>query len=556
VSGKRWLKLSWLQRSYLFSVGLLSAWLTSVPVNAAETIYFQYGQLGRSLQISSLQAFVETGEVRSDLQFYFNFLNIGEETQQRFRLALIAQADIDPVYLSRFLYTELGEDLLNQFGSYIRTEAGNNGSTALRAAVLLAATNSEGLSPLNILQQYPTDIRVDVQSSLSVAKAAGIVLDATDFFAEAIAQLSTIEAQTAIPVDFSQLPDLTQLGPYGAQRRLWRLRDEERSRSFYVDLYQPERWRDGQTPVIVISHGLASEPEAFARRAEYLASHGFVVAIPQHPGSDSQQVRDVVDGLERNIFVTQAFIDRPLDISYVLDELERRNATEFGGRLNLESVGAIGHSFGGYTVLSLAGATINFDNLQTTCQNNLEFLNFALLLQCRALDLPRQSYNLRDPRIQAVYALNPVNQAIFGQEGLSQITIPVMMEAGTHDPATPAVFEQVRSFARLTTPNKYLAILEGQAHVDFSNLDAGIGSFVESVTSFTLPPPDLLSTYSKSLNLAFFEVKLLGNEAYQPYLQASYTEYLSRDQDFGVFLITGASQEGLLRASEEFRSRL
>jgi len=65
-----------------------------------------------------------------------------------------------------------------------------------------------------------------------------------------------------------------------------------------------------------------------------------------------------------------------------------------------------------------------------------------------------------------------------------------------------------------------------------------------------------LSTYSRSLNLAFFEVELLGNEAYRPYLQASHTEYLSRDQNFGVFLISKASQEGLLQASEEFRSRL
>ncbi|MEB3355138.1 MAG: alpha/beta hydrolase [Synechococcales bacterium] len=153
----------------------------------AKTIYFQYGQLERSLQINSLEAFVATGEVHPDLRFYFNFLNISGDTQQRFRRALIARSDIDPVYLSRFLYTELGEDLLNQFGSYIRTEAGNNGSIALRAAVLLAATSPEGLSPMSILQQYPTDIRVDVQSSLSVAKAAGIVLDATDFFVEAIA---------------------------------------------------------------------------------------------------------------------------------------------------------------------------------------------------------------------------------------------------------------------------------------------------------------------------------------------------------------------------------
>lgn len=156
MSGKHWLKLSWLQRNSLFSVSLVSAWLTSFPVSAAETIYFQYGQLGRSLRISSLEAFVETGEVRSDLRFYFNFLNVSEEAQQSFQQALIARSDVDPVYLSRILYTELGEDLLNQLGSYIRTEVGNNGSTALRAAVLLAAMESEGLSPFRHLVHLAT----------------------------------------------------------------------------------------------------------------------------------------------------------------------------------------------------------------------------------------------------------------------------------------------------------------------------------------------------------------------------------------------------------------
>ena len=142
------------------------------------------------------------------------------------------------------------------------------------------------------------------------------------------------------------------------QRRLV-LTDESRQRQFYVDLYQPQQWRAGETPVVAHSHGLASNPESRRRQAAHMASYSYVVALPQHLGSDTIQVENFQAGLSREIFLNTEFIDRPQDISYVIDELERRNQAEFGGRLDLENVGVAGHSFGGYTALAVAGAQID-----------------------------------------------------------------------------------------------------------------------------------------------------------------------------------------------------
>ena len=50
----------------------------------------------------------------------------------------------------------------------------------------------------------------------------------------------------------------------------------------------------------------------------------------------------------------------------------------------------------------------------------------------------------------------------------------ILVAAGSHDPATPAVFEQFRTFPLIETEPKYLVLMEGQAHVDISDLDAGI----------------------------------------------------------------------------------
>ncbi len=295
-------------------------------------------------------------------------------------------------------------------------------------------------------------------------------------------------------------------------------------------------------------------PESFADVAQHLASHGYVVALPQHIGSDAQHQQAFLKGLSRQVFLVDEFINRPLDISYVIDTLERRNLDQYNGRLALDKVGVFGHSFGGYTALAVAGATIDFENLEKECADRITRINTALRLQCRALNLERKDYNFRDERVVAVLGHNPVNRSIFGPQGLSQIQIPVLMGAGSYDPATPFVFEQLGSFTWLTTPNKYLLLQEGQAHVDVSAMDGGISEVIESVEEVTVPETQLLDDYTNATILAFSEVYVANNEDYRPFLQSSYLEYLSEGQEFKTFLITEASSEKLLDAIEQFRS--
>lgn len=91
-----------------------------------------------------------------------------------------------------------------------------------------------------------------------------------------------------------------------------------------------------------------------------MASYGFAVAVPKHPGSNSEQLRSLLVGRSDAITSPSEFINRPLDIKYLLDELERLDASNPNLQLNLQQVGVIGQSFGGYTALVLAGASLNF----------------------------------------------------------------------------------------------------------------------------------------------------------------------------------------------------
>ena len=261
----------------------------------------------------------------------------------------------------------------------------------------------------------------------------------------------------------------------------------------------------------------------------------------------------MIEGYSLKLFDNDEFINRPLDISYVIDELERRNDEEFAGQLALDQVGVFGHSFGGYTALALAGGTIDFGNLARQCDLHSRLPNTALLLQCRALSLPEKDYDFRDSRVKAVFVSNPVNRAVFGEKGLSSIEIPVFVGAGNYDPATPFALEQLVSFPWLGSQEKYLFMMEGQAHVNFAELDSGITEVIERVDALTLPPPQLLEDYSDTMTLSFFEVYLAQNPDFEPYLTTAYPEYLGESEDFKAYLITQKSVPALNELIKRFR---
>lgn len=546
-------RLRFYQSVQRLTLGVVAALLAAIPGKTAEKIYFRYGPFTESLQVSSLETFAKTGKVNSDLGFYFKLAKANDTTKQKFRELLTKRVDIPAFEVSQFFNSELGYDILGRLGQYLQTPIWMNGKQSLRAGIVQSAFDTEGLTFLNLLKKLPVNMTVDVALALEGFQSLERVIQATEFFTQKMSVFSTQEA-AGVTVDFSRLRDLRQPGSFGVQEQRWVLNDASRDRQFYVLVYQPQPLRSGKTPVVVMSHGLGSRPEDFTRRARHLASYGFVVAVPQHPGSDAGQVQALKAGSSGAYFLTSDFIDRPKDLTYVIDELERRNQSQFGGQLDLQSVGVAGHSFGGYGALAVAGAAIDFNFLQQQCDRPFAYVDISMLMQCQVLQLPRQAYNFRDPRVKAVFAVNPVNFAVFGPQGLRQITIPTMLVGGSNDPATPVVLEQAQSFPLLGTPVKYLALAEGQAHVNLANLDAGMSHALNSMKGISLASPDLLERYADAMILAFFEYSV-GNAAYQPYMQPAYATYLSQNEKFKLFMISAASDSALKGAIAEFKSQ-
>ncbi|MGK7874041.1 MAG: alpha/beta hydrolase [Xenococcaceae cyanobacterium] len=527
---------------WVSSLALVIIPVTATPVDAAERIYFNYGPLGFSVAVDSLETFAKEGTINKELGFYLPKLS--EEDQAKFRKALLKRYDIKPIQLYRIFHTPMGKEILTIIGNFINIQGGRNGFYGIRGAMVQAAADPEGLTILNFMRKFPTNIQLNTDEILEETEQIKTLVKATKMIVEEMARLSAAEAAAEAPVNFSALPDIRRPGEFDVDKQTLTLIDESRDRKFQVDLYKPQRWRSGTTPVVVISHGLASSPKNFERYAGHLASYGYVVVVPQHPGSDFSQLQAMLEGYSREIFKLNEFIDRPLDVSYLLDELEQRNQFEFQGRLNLEAVGVMGHSFGGYTALALAGAQIDFEQLAKDCILKLRDPNLSLLVQCRALELPRQDYNFRDNRVKAVFPVKPMNSSIFGPKGLSWIQIPVLLGASNQDLFTPVVLEQVRSFSWLTTPNKYLALVKGDTHFNLSELDSGIFELLESFPPLTIRDRRMIESHSNYLLLAFFEVYIANNAEYRPYLQSSYTEYISKEP-FNLYLIGSSSVDEL-----------
>ncbi len=546
MKGRRWNALG---LSLMLAAG---SGLLCQPARATETLSFSYGPLIRSLKISSLETFADNGTIEDDLAFFL--AAVKPEQYPLLRQVLTSKTEVNPLIVSRFFNSHIGEDVLERLGKAITLLRGGNGMTALRAAVVNASFSPEGLSLLSVFQQLPANIQVRGETVLAAEKATKRVIAATERLDSVMRDLTAAEAKEQAAIDYTALADPRLQGRHRVNKDVWNLTDGTRDRSFYVDVYTPQGTTSERTPVILFSHGLASSPADSSDVLRQLASHGYLVAAPQHPGSDAIWLQEMLRGLHNDIFDINDFSNRPKDISFVIDELERRNPTEFNGKLDLEKVGVAGHSFGGYTALALGGATVDLAYLKEECVRPYAAINIALLLQCQALRLPPdQLTNLQDDRTAAVVAANPVNRSIFGQQGLAKINVPIIMASGSYDPATPPALEQAASFTWLTAPDKYWLIIQGQAHVNFTKIDPGINDAIKSMKDITLPSQGLIGGYMKAIALPFFEVYLRQNDTYKPYLKSSYAEYLGKDEEFKLFMISGASSEKLSDAIDAFR---
>jgi predicted dienelactone hydrolase len=510
---------------------------------AAEKIYASYSILEIPIPVISLETYTKTGIIDDELAVYQQY--ISSQQLQELRQILLRAIKISPAVASQFLHTQQGEFIMRRLAKLITAKSPQTQSEFddLRTAIISASGEPEGLTLLNLLRKHPSSIiRLNLADSLEIAGELEKLISETNQAIAIIQQQSKIEAATIPKGNLSFLPDLQNQGIFTSKKSTLEFFDSTRNRHLLTDVYLPNI--PHPTPVIVISHGLGLDSSNFRYLAKYLASHGLAVVVPNHPHGYLSNS----NSNNRKLQEANEFINRPLDIKYILDQLEKANQSdaEFKGKLNLQQVGVFGQSFGGYTALALAGAKINFHQLQKDCQPETlqDTWNMSLLLQCRALELTTKSrikdnfnlgVNLQDERVKAAIAVNPITSSIFGEAGLNQITTPVMFIGSSGDTVAPTLYEQILPFSWLTNPHKYLVMLVGGTH--FSSIgNSKTGSQQIALPADMVGDASQARAYINSLSLPFFQTYVSQKPQYLPYLNALYAQTIS-NQSLGLSLV-------------------
>jgi predicted dienelactone hydrolase len=221
-------------------------------------------------------------------------------------------------------------------------------------------------------------------------------------------------------------------------------------------------------PLVIFSHGFGADAVWYTNLIEHYASHGFIVLAPEHVEQWDPESGDI----------WKASIDRPLDIKRALDYAEQITAPggDMAGRIDMQHVAVVGHSYGGYTALAMAGAQYDLAAFNARCaqlprDDPHTFLCAPLVasegkMASRAgLDsVPKGLWpSLGDPRVKAIIPLAG-DSYLFDKAGLAKITIPMMAIGGTADTSTPYDWGSKPSYDNASSAKKALVTLEGAEH--------------------------------------------------------------------------------------------
>jgi predicted dienelactone hydrolase len=211
-------------------------------------------------------------------------------------------------------------------------------------------------------------------------------------------------------------------------------------------------------PVVAFSHGNGGVPYQSAFLTERLATRGWLVVAPAHVGNTTWDA----DTVPRR----EVAVRRPGDVAAAFDHLVARSATR-GDRLEgcvdpAAGYAVVGHSFGGFTALAVAGARLDLEGLDAACPGDW---------LCGAQDAyraarPGDDGDLADPRAWAGVALTPVGRVALDAGAADR---PLLVLGAALDDLTPWDTE-VRPIAEeLVVTPRVTGVLDAAGHYTFTD---------------------------------------------------------------------------------------
>lgn len=230
---------------------------------------------------------------------------------------------------------------------------------------------------------------------------------------------------------------------------LWRNPTKVQAHSFENAGISPERQK---YPVVVFRSGIGAASADYTSVAEDLASHGYIVVSADAPYStwsvvmpDGRVIHKTDQGNPGDALIPEAershLLDELIDVwvadsRFLLDQFARLNSGAtpgmFSGRIDLNAIGIVGHSFGGATAAQV----------------------------CHV-----------DGRCRAGVDLDGALRGSVAREGVGRPFLFLLSDHGqASTPEDREIFELIRSVARRDPESSLIVTLVGADHFSFSDV--------------------------------------------------------------------------------------
>jgi len=464
--------------------------LAAMPAPAAQRITVRLEELERSVSVASLARFARDGQADADLKRTLNRLT--PEQRQSLRTALAQQAPVTAVMVANFLATDLGQRILEQLVKVL-DQPPEAAAPAVSSALILAAARAGEGGPrlIDVLEAYPlAALRVNGVAVLSLVDQLSHHLNLDNSL---FADLEGLGTQPAIPGP--SLAGLAVAGPLPFSREPFTFATGSGAPIQALVLLPAG---SGPFPLVVLAPGLNTEFNSLLYVGEHLASHGYAVAALDFPYTSGAAIKAAIQGTGA-IPPANAWTGQPQTVSALIDQVQRR----WGERVDTNTVGVLGQSLGGYTTVALAGAPLDWAHLRQQCRALADprqvVVNPAVIWQCQAPGQVVERRDFRDPRVRAAVAVNPVTSPIFSPASMAELTVPLLVIAGSHDLFAPPVSQQLVPYVAIRQADSLLVLQRNGTHLSFLNGDAPLPAFLIG------PDRPLAQRDLRALSLAYFD---------------------------------------------------
>jgi predicted dienelactone hydrolase len=250
---------------------------------------------------------------------------------------------------------------------------------------------------------------------------------------------------------------------------------------------------DGKFPLVIFSHGNGGMRSQNTFWCDHLASHGYIVIAPDHTRNScatSYQGQVIPYDNEGR---PQAAIDRPKDVSFLIDQFEKLNAeatSTFHGRVDTENIGVGGHSYGGFTAMAAQS---------------------------------------QDGRIDAI-----VPMAAVKPDTANESTRPLLLFIATEDDTIDEEGNAgARAYFDATKAPKYLVEMRDAGHYTFTDMDqinphwgdgTGAGTRITNGEPLTYFSMEKAHALTNGYSVAFLHKYLKGDSTFEDYLKKNQFE--------------------------------